>query len=172
DVGEGHLVVLLGDQPGAGLAEGQRLRAATLHLAHEEDPHADEEDHRKPRDQERHVPGVLVYRAHADLDVLVAEQLDEVLRLDDVGAELAAVLELPGHEVAADRDGLNEAGVDVLEERVHPRSVTILPVTPNHARSDANLRNVSASIAHGPSAFSRAAALVKGPRHHPRAGGS
>ena len=46
---EGDLVLLLGDQPGAGLAEGQGLGAAALHLAHEEDPDADEQDHRHPR---------------------------------------------------------------------------------------------------------------------------
>ena len=45
---ERDLVLLLRDQPGARLAEGQRLGAAALHLAHEEDPHADEQQHRDP----------------------------------------------------------------------------------------------------------------------------
>src|SRR5256886_12281563 len=41
-----HLVLFLGDQPCSRLPEAQRLRAAPLHLAHEEDPDADEEEHR------------------------------------------------------------------------------------------------------------------------------
>ena len=46
----------------------------------------------------------------------VPERLDEVRVVDDVGPELAAVLELAGDEVAADRDGLDPALLDVLQE--------------------------------------------------------
>ena len=45
---ERDLVLLLRDQPGPRLAEGQGLGAPALHLAHEEDPDADEEQHRAP----------------------------------------------------------------------------------------------------------------------------
>ena len=39
DVGESDLMRILGQQLGAALAEGHRLAAADLHLAHEENPH-------------------------------------------------------------------------------------------------------------------------------------
>src|SRR2546425_10927217 len=48
-----HLVLFLGDQPCSRLPEGERLRAAPLHLAHEEDPDADEEEHRHPLEEDR-----------------------------------------------------------------------------------------------------------------------
>ena len=59
---EGDLVLLLRDEPGPRLAEGQRLGAAALHLAHEEDPDADEEQHGHPLEHDG-VPGVGVRRA-------------------------------------------------------------------------------------------------------------
>ena len=48
---EGDAAVLLGQQPGAGLAEAHGLAAARLHLAHEEDPDADQQQHREPGDE-------------------------------------------------------------------------------------------------------------------------
>ena len=59
---ERDLVLLLRDEPGPRLAEGQRLGAPALHLAHEEDPDADEEQHRHPL-QHDGVPGVAVSAA-------------------------------------------------------------------------------------------------------------
>src|ERR687892_1546518 len=43
DVLEGDLVLLLGDQPRPRLSKRQGLGPAPLHLPHEEDPHADEQ---------------------------------------------------------------------------------------------------------------------------------
>jgi len=48
DVLKCHLVLLLGDKPCSRFSETERLGAAALHLAHEEDPDADEEEHRHP----------------------------------------------------------------------------------------------------------------------------
>ena len=48
DVLEGDATVRLGQKLGAALAEPHRLAAAGLHLAKEENPHADQEQHRKP----------------------------------------------------------------------------------------------------------------------------
>ena len=52
DVVEGDPALLLGQQPRARLAEAHRLAAARLHLAHEEDPDADQQQHREPGDQD------------------------------------------------------------------------------------------------------------------------
>ena len=52
DIGEGDLPLALGQEPGAGLAKAHGPPPAGLHLAHEEDPHPDEEEHGEPRDED------------------------------------------------------------------------------------------------------------------------
>src|SRR5262249_29367080 len=104
------------DHPRPRLAEGERLGAAALHLPHEEDPDADEQEHRHPLQQDA-VPGVRVRRLHRDADAALLERLDELRVLDDVGAlGLRRVLERVLDEVAADGDGVDLALVDGLEE--------------------------------------------------------
>ena len=115
DVLEGDLVRLLRDEPRARLAEGQRLGAPALHLAHEEDPHADEEEHGHPL-QHVGVPGIAVLGLDGDLDTLVAEQLDEVGVVGGEGPEGAAVSELARDGFAADQHFLDLARLDALEE--------------------------------------------------------
>jgi hypothetical protein len=48
DVLEGDAAVRLGQKLGAALAEAERLAAGALHLAAEENPHADQRDERQP----------------------------------------------------------------------------------------------------------------------------
>ena len=74
-VGEGDpLLVVLVEQLGAGPAEAERLAAgASLHLAHEEDPHADEQEHGEPADEQGHVPGLAVGGLGLDLHLLVEQ---------------------------------------------------------------------------------------------------
>ena len=53
DVGERDGVVRLVEHARLALAEAERAApAAALHLAHEEDPHADQQQHREPRDED------------------------------------------------------------------------------------------------------------------------
>src|SRR5262249_30496238 len=116
DVLERHLVLLLGDQPRARLTEGERLGAAALHLAHEEDPHANEQEHGDPLQEER-VPRVGVRRLHRDAHTPVAEHLDEVGVIDDVGPlRLRAVLQAVRDVIAADDDGLDAILLHRAEE--------------------------------------------------------
>ena len=65
DVLEGDAAMRLGQQLGARLAEAQRLAAGALHLARQEDPHADQRDERQPGDQQRHEPRHAVAAAAA-----------------------------------------------------------------------------------------------------------
>ena len=51
---------LLGQQPRAALAEAHGAAAAALHLAHEENPHADQQQHREPGDQDAEQRGHVV----------------------------------------------------------------------------------------------------------------
>ena len=113
---EGDLVLVLGEQLGAALAEGHRLAAADLHLAHEEDPDADEQQHREPLDQEDHVPGLAVLGLGRDLDALVAQQLDQVRVLRREGLEALAVEVVPADVLPLDRDLLDVALLDRREE--------------------------------------------------------
>ena len=48
---EGDAVLVLGQQPGLGLAEAHGAARAALHLAHEEDPDADQQQDRQQVDQ-------------------------------------------------------------------------------------------------------------------------
>src|SRR3989475_262584 len=116
DILKGDFVLLLRNQPGPRLPEAQRLGAAPLHLAHEEDPDADEEQHRHPLQEDR-VPGVGVGRLHRDADTAVLQGLDEVGIFDDVRAlRLRRILERVRDEVAADDDGLDPTLIERLEE--------------------------------------------------------
>src|SRR5581483_1735499 len=60
-VGERVLLLRLGQELGAALPEGHRLAAAHLHLAHEENPDADQEEHRHPLHEQDDVPGVALF---------------------------------------------------------------------------------------------------------------
>src|SRR5262249_49073100 len=52
DILERHLLLRAGRQLRLALAKRERLVAAALHLAHEEDPEADHEEDRRPRVQQ------------------------------------------------------------------------------------------------------------------------
>ena len=104
-----------------------------LHLAHEEDPHADQQQHREPLHEQRRTSGSPSSRLGVDLDALVAQQL---IRSGSAGAKVlkrSPVVRLPwmfcpwivtsvtspfstGHEVAED-DLLVARGL--LGEDVH-----------------------------------------------------
>ena len=71
DVLERHLLAGGVEELGLALAEGERLVAAGLHLAHEEDPEADDQQHRRPGQQhgdERVLVRLLGADAGAGLD--------------------------------------------------------------------------------------------------------
>ena len=71
DVLEGDLRRVGRHPLGAALAEAHHLRAAALHLVHEEDPEADEEDERQEVGEER-PPGARAGALRVELDVLLA----------------------------------------------------------------------------------------------------
>ena len=114
---EGDAPDLLGQQPRSALAEAHRAAAAALHLAHEEDPHADQEQHREPGDQHaeqrRHV---FVDRRGGDPHALVGQPADQVGIVRRVGRERAAIGEMAADVVALDRDVGHLAAIDVVEK--------------------------------------------------------
>ena len=75
DVGESDLMGIFGQQLGAALTEGHRLAATNLHLAHEENPDADQQQHREPLHEENHPPWIAIGGAGGDFDTLLAQNL-------------------------------------------------------------------------------------------------
>ena len=114
---EGDAALLLGEQPGAALAEAHGPAAARLHLAHEEHPNADQEQHREPGQQvlEQRVDLVLL-RPGLHPHALVGQLGDEVRVLGRVGLEGAAVGEGAGHAPALDHHLAHMAGPDLGQE--------------------------------------------------------
>jgi hypothetical protein len=92
-------------------------RPPPLHLAHEEDPHADQQQHREPRhqdaEQRRHV---LVDRRCGDQDARVDQPADEARVGGRVRGEGTAIGEMAGDRVALDRDVGDLAAIDVGHE--------------------------------------------------------
>ena len=70
-----------------GLAEGHGLAPAHLHLAHEEDPDADEEDHGEPGDEHGHIPGRVVLGPGRYPDLLVPEHGQKLRVVRNVGGK-------------------------------------------------------------------------------------
>ena len=75
---EGYLRLPLGKEFYLGLAERHGFGSPGLHLAHEEDPEADEEKHGKPGDQHGHVPGRVILGLGRDLHVLFFQGFDQI----------------------------------------------------------------------------------------------
>jgi hypothetical protein len=50
--------------------------AAALHLAHEEDPHADQQQHREPGDEDLREEALLLFGLGLDLDAVLDEVAD------------------------------------------------------------------------------------------------
>ncbi len=88
DVLEGDAAMRLGQKLGLRLAEAHRLAGAALHLARQENPHADQRDERQPRHQKRHEPRhLLLRRARGDGDALAVEALHQRRIVRRIGVE-------------------------------------------------------------------------------------
>ena len=112
------------DAPGAALAEAHHLGAAALHLVHDEDPEADDEDEAAGRWRGRCVhhelPGLLELNATAACST--CRQLGELV---DAGSDRELVLvvgrfvgglDLSGLVVGFERDRLDLAGLQIAGE--------------------------------------------------------
>jgi len=116
-IGKGHFLGLVGDQARAAFAERHRFAASRLHLAHEENPHADQQKHGEPG-HENHVPGIFFDRFGGDFDVFLTEHCNQAVVFGGVGLKNAAVGQLAGHGVSLNGDFRNFA---VCQMRQHFR---------------------------------------------------
>src|SRR6266581_1557240 len=117
DVGKGDAVVGLVDHSRPGFSERKRSApSAALHLAHEENPHADEEQHREPRDEDVHEERRLFLAFRLDLDAVLEQVRDE----PDIAGRIAVDRFSVGGlrlEVAPFDHHLGDApGLDLLHE--------------------------------------------------------
>jgi hypothetical protein len=78
NVFKGHSFRLIRHQTGATFTKRKGLAPAGLHLAHEKNPYADEYDHRKPGNQNRHIPRIFRRRFGADNNALLPKDLNQV----------------------------------------------------------------------------------------------
>src|SRR5579871_5956710 len=105
-----HPAGALGKKLGPALAESHRLAAARLHLAQEENPHADQKQHREPVDdnakKRRHA---VVSGLYVDRNVVSEETLCQLGVIRGVSRERLAVGELVLDLLALDRDFLDGA---------------------------------------------------------------
>jgi hypothetical protein len=111
---EGHAAMTLGQKLRLGLAEAHGSPAARLHLAHEEDPHGNEEQHGEPghehAEQRRHV---VLGRLGGDLHALLVQLVDQVGIVRRIGLEIAAVSKVSGDLIAGDGHILDVAALNL-----------------------------------------------------------
>ena len=103
-------VVRLVEHLGLALAEAERAAApAALHLAHEEDPDADQQQHREPRDEHLREERLLLVGLGLDLDAVLDEVADHPDVAGAVGDEALLVARHPLDRAAFDRRRLDAA---------------------------------------------------------------
>ena len=93
DILERDFLLMGRQQARAALAERQGLVAAALHLAHEEDPETDDEQHRQRPGEKGGKPRALIGFFALDLDVLLTQDVEQVRILHRKhGLELITVI--------------------------------------------------------------------------------
>jgi hypothetical protein len=106
----------LGQETRLGLAEAHGPSAAALHLAHQEEPEADDEEQGKRREDVGEDGAARVRILDGDVDALVGQVAGAVeLQLVELGDDFA-VAHLGGRLGAVERDLLDLAGVHRLHE--------------------------------------------------------
>src|SRR5690606_9151516 len=112
----------LAEQPRAALAERHRAAAAagTLHLAHEINPNADEQQDRERRDEELQQERLLLRRTRVDDDSVLLQRADKcsVVRLGAVRQKRPFIAgTLASDRLALERDLVDGAVLDICQER-------------------------------------------------------
>jgi hypothetical protein len=119
NVCEGNAAMRFGQKLGLGLAEAHRAARAALHLPHEEQPDAEDQEHGQQRADIAEEAGRAVrFRTRADDDILGLDALDErVVTRRGIGLEGRAGLDIAADDLlAGDHHFLHPARVDLFEE--------------------------------------------------------
>ena len=116
DVLEGLAALVFGQQLGLGLAKAHGPARPALHLAHEEDPHPDQQGDGQDAKEQAH-PDRLAARLGVDLDPRLQHGGHQLfVGIDGGGGEALAVLQLAVHLVDPHRHLLDVAGVHPLHQ--------------------------------------------------------
>lgn len=91
---------------GLRLAEAHRTARAALHLAHEENPHAEDEDHRQPgQENADQRAGAVAFRSGGNRNVLAFKPRDKTRIAGRIGLERRAVVGIgAGNALAGNRN--------------------------------------------------------------------
>src|SRR3990172_6325951 len=118
DIVERDLVLLFAQHARLALAEthGAAAAHAALHLAHEENPHADEQQQPEPVDEDGQQQRLLFLRLAFELHLVVDEVVKDLLVARIVSGEALAALQLARDFAALDRDPLDLVAADLLDE--------------------------------------------------------
>ncbi len=117
NVGEGDGVVRFIDHPRARFPERKRAAPpAALHLAHEEDPHADQEQHREPGDEDVHEERGFFLGLRLDLDAVLEQVGDEPDVARRVAGDALAVVGGRLQHPALDQHLGDSPGLHFLDE--------------------------------------------------------
>ena len=93
-VGKGDAALLLGNHARSGTAEGHGFAAAPLHLAHEENPHPDEQQHGEPRNKQGHEQRRVFGRLGLDDHLAFKQMIHQAGIVRGVGLKGRVVLRL------------------------------------------------------------------------------
>ena len=105
NVAERDTLLVFRQQFGPALAERHGLATTHLHLAHEEDPHADQEQHRKPLNQDGDIPGVALFRPRGHPYPPVAQGPHEVGVVGgSVGLEAVVIAKFSTNDLPLNND--------------------------------------------------------------------
>ena len=117
DVRERDRIVGFVEHARLALAERERAAAAAaLHLAHEENPHADEQQHREPRNEHLREETLLFLRLGLDLDAVLDQVPDHPQVAGAVGHVVLLVGTDPLDRAAFDHGGLDAALPGLVHE--------------------------------------------------------
>ncbi len=109
----------LGQKLGLGLAEAHRAARTALHLPHEEQPDAEDQEHRQQRSEiAQEAGGTIGFRARSDSDILGLQALQQIV-VDHrrIGLEGIVILQIcSGQPVTGDHDILHAARIDLTQE--------------------------------------------------------
>ena len=117
DVFERHSAGSFGQQPGPGLAEAHGLAAAGLHLAHEEYPHPDQQQHREPGNEDREQGRrIVVVGKGADAYPILGQDRHQIGVVRGIGGKVASVTVMTGDAGSLKGDIADVTGFDGGQE--------------------------------------------------------
>src|SRR5207237_5808981 len=109
-------MLIFSEQFRPAFAERHRLPATDLHLAHEEDPYADEQQHGEPVEQKYHVPGRIFLGFSRDLDFFLAQRLYQFRIIRRESSKTLAVFVFPLNIMALNGNLLHVTAIDRRSE--------------------------------------------------------